>query len=368
MKTEVVRAFGDARDRELMERAGRIIREGGLVAIPTETVYGLAGDALNAQSAERIYAVKGRPSDNPLIVHIADPASLGRIAFEDERAALLARHFWPGPLTLVLKRRESVPRETTGGLDSVAVRFPSHPVAREFISCSGGFIAAPSANRSGRPSCTTAEHVLEDLDGRIPLIIDGGEIGIGLESTILDLTGEEPVLLRPGYVSLGALREVLGEVRVDRAVDSAEDTGGHPKAPGMKYRHYAPRGELTVFRGGDRAVRARILRECEKDAREGKRCGILCRDAHRDFYGEAPGKVMALGEDGEEIAKSLFGTLRELDEEGTEKIYSEAFEEGFLGRAIMNRLIRAAGHRVVDCGPDEADTVRAAKERQKGKK
>ncbi len=350
MKTEVVRAYGDERDEALMERAGKIIREGGLVAIPTETVYGLAGDALNPSSARKIYAAKGRPSDNPLIVHIARLEDMDRIAKSDERACALAERFWPGPLTLVLGKKEIVPEETTGGLSSVAVRFPSHPVAQSFISHAGGFIAAPSANRSGRPSCTTAAHVLRDMDGVLPLIIDGGEIGIGLESTIVDLTGEEAVLLRPGYYPIGELREILGDIRVDPAVDGAELTNERPKAPGMKYRHYAPKGELTVFCGAPRTVAERILLECGKDREKSLRSGILCRGSHRGLYYETGAFIKALGETGEDIAKNLFSALREMDEREIQHIYSEAFEEGPLGPAIMNRLKRAAGGKIISCG------------------
>ncbi|MCR4907239.1 MAG: threonylcarbamoyl-AMP synthase [Lachnospiraceae bacterium] len=356
MKTEVFRACGDERDSELMERAGRIIREGGLVAFPTETVYGLGGDALNPMSARKIYAAKGRPSDNPLIVHIADTADIEYIAESDERVPLLARHFWPGPLTVVVRKKDIVPFETTGGLKSVAVRFPSHPVSRSFISRSGGFIAAPSANLSGRPSCTRAEHVLRDLDGKIPLIIDGGKVGIGLESTIVDLTGEEAVLLRPGFYSVEELREVLGDIRIDPAVDGTEHLKGRPRAPGMKYRHYAPGGELTVFSGEERVVRERILAECRKALENRSRSGILCRSSHKAFYEETGAFVIPLGEDGEEIAKNLFGALRTMDERNIESIYSEAFEEGPLGMAIMNRLKRAAGGRIIICNETLKDT------------
>ena len=234
MKAEVVSMTADNLDMEAIRRGGDILKQGGLVAFPTETVYGLGGDALNPQASMKIYAAKGRPSDNPLIVHIAEFDKLAPIVAEvPEKAKILAEKYWPGPLTMILPKSDLVPQETTGGLDSVAVRFPSDRIAQELIKAAGGYVAAPSANTSGRPSPTTAQHVYEDLQGKIPMILDGGAVTIGLESTIVDLTEEIPTILRPGYISLEMVQAVLGEAKMDKGLISS-DSNIHPKAPGMK--------------------------------------------------------------------------------------------------------------------------------------
>ena len=227
-----------------LRQAAEIIRGGGLVAFPTETVYGLGGDALNPESSRKIYAAKGRPSDNPLIIHICRFEDIRKIVRQlPEAAVKIAEAFWPGPLTMILPKALIVPRETTGGLDTVAVRFPSHPVAQKLIAYSGGYIAAPSANLSGKPSPTSAKYVIEDMDGRIDMIIDDGEVGIGLESTILDLASDMPRILRPGYITQEMLDKLLGKVDIDVTIVEP-DSGQAPRAPGMKYRHYAPKGRL----------------------------------------------------------------------------------------------------------------------------
>ena len=249
MKAEVVAMDAEHLNMEAIQKAGKILREGGLVAFPTETVYGLGGNALDPKASMKIYAAKGRPSDNPLIVHIADIKDLAKITTEiPEGARILAEKYWPGPLTMILPKADSVPKETTGGLDSVAVRFPSDRIAQELIKAAGGFVAAPSANTSGRPSPTMAEHVEEDLGDAIEMIIDGGQVGIGLESTIVDFTEDVPVVLRPGYISLEMLKDTLGDVRMDRGL-LITDSSVHPKAPGMKYRHYAPKADLSIVEG-----------------------------------------------------------------------------------------------------------------------
>ncbi len=355
METEIIRAWGDAeKDAELLRLSGRIISEGGLAAIPTETVYGLAGDALNPDSARRIYEAKGRPSDNPLIVHIARLDSLEYIISRiPEGAMKLFERFWPGPLTVVMEKSAAVPGETTGGLDTVAVRMPVHPIALEFIAATGGYIAAPSANRSGRPSCTNAAHVMEDMGGRIPLIIDGGEVGIGLESTIVDLSGERPVLLRPGYITVPMLEEALGrEVLVDRAVDGVIDPDIRPRAPGMKYTHYAPRARMYIVRGSAEKAAERIAKLAEQGSRTGSKTAVIACDETRKLYGglREDIEVISVGsrEKEETIAHNLFNVLRRMDEMGAELVYSEAFYTPRLGNAIMNRLTRAAGHRFID--------------------
>lgn len=336
-----------AEEDAALRRAGSIIRNGGLVAFPTETVYGLGGDALNRESARKIYAAKGRPSDNPLIVHICRLEDMEKIACRvPEEAFRIAEAFWPGPLTMILHKAGSVPPETTGGLDTVAVRFPSDRTAGRLIGYGGGFVAAPSANRSGRPSPTCAKYVLQDMDGRIDMIIDGGPVGIGLESTILDLTVSPPQILRPGYVTGEMLRKVLKEVDTDVTIMNA-DSGQAPRAPGMKYRHYAPAGELTVVEGSPEAVAAYINRQAEAEGKAGERTGVLCTgETLARYRGDVIKCVGSRGDD-ESIARHLFAVLREFDDEGVTRIYAESFDTAGLGQAIMNRLLKAAGHHVV---------------------
>ena len=330
-----------------IRRAGEILKRGGLVAFPTETVYGLGANALDAEAAARIYAAKGRPSDNPLIVHIARMEDLSAVARNiSHKAVLLAERFWPGPLTMIFEKTARVPYGTTGGLDTVAVRMPKDKVALAVIEAGGGFIAAPSANTSGRPSPTTAEHVAQDMNGRIDMILDGGPAGIGLESTIVDMSGEIPTILRPGYISREMLRETVGQVEVDQAL-IREDSGIRPKAPGMKYRHYAPRADLAVVEGQTEQVIAAINRMTEEKEAEGKRVGIIATDETASRYPK--GLVFSLGarRHEEEIAMHLFEVLRDFDETDVDCIYSESFEEASIGPAIMNRLLKAAGHKVI---------------------
>jgi len=338
--------FTEAEDA-VLRRAGEVIRAGGLVAFPTETVYGLGGDALNRESSRKIYAAKGRPSDNPLIVHICKFEDIRQIVKEvPEEACRIAEAFWPGPLTMILPKSELVPRETTGGLDTVAVRFPSDKIAQKLIEYSGGYIAAPSANLSGRPSPTVAKYVAEDMDGRIEMIIDGGAVGIGLESTIIDLTVSPPQILRPGYVTEEMLRRVLGRVDTDVTILSA-DSGQAPKAPGMKYRHYAPKGELTIVEGEPDAVVAYINGQVQKARENGEKTGVIGTDECAGRYSADVVKSVGSREDEESIARHLFTALREFDDENVERMYSESFDSAGLGQAIMNRLLKAAGHHVV---------------------
>lgn len=338
--------FTETEDAAL-RRAGEVIRAGGLVAFPTETVYGLGGDALNRESSRKIYAAKGRPSDNPLIVHICRFEDIRQIVKEvPEEACRIAEAFWPGPLTMILPKSELVPKETTGGLDTVAVRFPSDKIAQKLIEYSGGYIAAPSANLSGRPSPTVAKYVAEDMDGRIEMIIDGGAVGIGLESTIIDLTVSPPQILRPGYVTEEMLRRVLGRVDTDVTILSA-DSGQAPKAPGMKYRHYAPKGELTIVEGEPDAVVAYINGQVQKARENGEKTGVIGTDECAGRYCADVVKSVGSREDEESIARHLFTALREFDDENVERMYSESFDSAGLGQAIMNRLLKAAGHHVV---------------------
>lgn len=347
MITEYITMTEEAIDRAAIEKAGQILRAGGLVAFPTETVYGLGGDALNPESSRKIYAAKGRPSDNPLIVHICRMEDLAPIVRDiPEEALRLAEACWPGPLTMIFHKSDLVPPETTGGLDTVAVRFPSNRIAMALIAAAGGYIAAPSANRSGRPSPTLARYCREDLDGRVEMIIDGGPVGIGLESTIIDLTEGQPVILRPGYVTQERLEQILGRVETDRAIIEP-DSGTAPKAPGMKYRHYAPKGSLTIVEGGREAVIAYInarTRECRE---KGIRTGVICTDETCRCYTADSVKSAGARTSGETIASRLFRILREFDDEEIQVMFSESFGEGGLGQAIMNRLMKAAGHKIV---------------------
>lgn len=335
------------KEEETLKLAGEILKAGGLVAFPTETVYGLGGDALNPDSARRIYAAKGRPSDNPLIIHICRLEDIHQIVKEfSAQAQKIAETFWPGPLTMILPKADRVPYETTGGLDTVAVRFPAHPVAQKLIACGGGYIAAPSANTSGKPSPTIAKYVEEDMRGRIEAIIDGGEVGIGLESTIIDLTVAPPQILRPGYITREKLAGILGIVEEDVTLMTA-DSGQTPKAPGMKYRHYAPQGELTIVQGDPARVAQYINRCTEAAAARGVLTGVIAAsETAQDYHADV---VKSAGEraDEEHIARKLYTFLREFDDEKVEEIYSESFESEGFGQAIMNRLLKAAGYRVV---------------------
>lgn len=332
---------------EALRIAGDVLKAGGLVAFPTETVYGLGGDALNKESSRKIYAAKGRPSDNPLIVHIYRFEDIYQIVdCVPEIAKKIADAFWPGPLTLILPKATNVPAETTGGLDTVAVRLPAHLVAQKLIEYAGGFVAAPSANLSGRPSPTVAQYVIEDMDGRIEMIVDGGEVGIGLESTIIDLTVSPPQILRPGYITKEMLESVLGQVETDKAL-IAPDSGIAPKAPGMKYRHYAPGGELVIVEGDAEKVAEYVNRQVETDREAGEKTGVICTAENEDKYRAHVVKNVGHRNDEESIAKKLFLVLREFDDEKVTRIYSESFSDQGLGQAIMNRLLKAAGYRVV---------------------
>lgn len=347
METQIKKLDYGRPDEKVIAEAGRIILAGGLVAFPTETVYGLGGDAMNPESSKKIYAAKGRPSDNPLIVHIADKEDLYRIArIVSEKAEKLMEAFWPGPLTMIFDKNELVPGETTGGLDTVAVRMPSDRIAAAFIKAAGGFVAAPSANVSGRPSTTTAAHVAEDLSGRIEMILDGGQAVIGLESTIVDMTVDPPVILRPGAITKEMMEEQIGAVEVDKAMITP-DSGIRPKAPGMKYRHYAPKADLTIVEGRTEDVTEAIRRMVGETMSQGKKAGIIATDETASCYPE--GLVMSLGarKHEEEIAMHLFEVLRRFDETDVDCIYSESFEESPIGPAIMNRLLKAAGHKVI---------------------
>ena len=330
-----------------LARAGSCIREGGLVVFPTETVYGLGGDATQADSARRIYAAKGRPSDNPLIIHIAEPADAEPYAHTCDTYYRLARAFMPGPLTVILPRKETIPTETTGGLETVAVRCPSHPVARALISAAGVPIAAPSANLSGKPSPTCAAHVREDMDGRVDIILDGGDSEIGLESTIVSIDGEDRVtLLRPGAITYDALCMVVSEVKIADAVTSQLKEGERVLSPGMKYRHYAPDAPVILLDGEPDTV----VTYLQKEQRQ-KRCAILCYEEEIPHLLQAADASLLFPvgprDDLSAQAHTLFTLLRHADRSKPDVIYAHLPPQSGLGLALYNRMIRAAAHTIV---------------------
>ena len=352
MDTRMVLLDRNHLQEEQLKEAAELLQKGELVAFPTETVYGLGGNALDPGASAKIYAAKGRPSDNPLIVHICDTDALPVLAKDiPDGAWKLAERFWPGPMTMILKKQDIVPKETTGGLSTVAIRMPSDPVAAMLIRVSGLYIAAPSANASGRPSTTKASHVWEDLHGRIAMILDGGPVQIGLESTIVDLTGEKPLILRPGYITLEEIRSVLPDADFDPAVLKRERNDNIvAKAPGMKYRHYAPKGELTVFEGDLEDVVEAVRREALLKEAQGYKTAVLASEETKDRYLGLTVLSVGKREDEEGIAACLFDTLREFDHMGAEYIFGECFRTDGVGQAVMNRLLKAAGYHIVSVG------------------
>lgn len=349
LRTRVLRA--DVQDGcAVINDAVNLLVAGEVVAFPTETVYGLGCNALDNKAVEKVFAAKGRPSDNPLIVHIAHFAQIKPLVREIPYIAIkLAEKFWPGPLTLVLLSSGAAAKGVTAGLDTIAIRMPAHPVALEIISKSDLPIAAPSANRSGRPSPTDAAHVLSDMDGKIPLIIDAGKTNIGLESTVLDLTHEIPVILRPGGVTVEMLKQVLGEVLIDESVLNAFDFGGSVASPGMKHTHYAPQAEMIVVCGEMLNVVPKIRQMAKGFSNVGKRVGILATsetasDYPEKFCVQTPGSRLAP----QIYASNLFASLREFDALGVDVILAEGLSTQNEGLAIMNRMLKAAGFNVVN--------------------
>jgi L-threonylcarbamoyladenylate synthase len=324
-----------------ISQAAQLLQANEVVAFPTETVYGLGANAADTAAVEKIFAAKGRPSDNPLIVHIAELEQLEEIATDiSDFAYKLIEHFWPGPLTLVLKKKGNVSEKVTAGLPTIAVRMPNHPVALALIKECGLPLAAPSANLSGRPSPTTAKHVYDDLNGRIAGIVDGGETGVGVESTVLDCTEDVPVILRPGGVTKEEIEKVIGKVRVDAAL---EDEAAAPKSPGMKYTHYAPKSPVVIVEG-DRAFLQHLVEERKKN---GAKVGVLTTEENKQFY--KADVVLACGRRGElhTVASNLYQVLRRFDETDVGIIYSESFPAQGIGEAIMNRLKKAAGNHII---------------------
>lgn len=347
MNTKLLKVLPDIPEINKLNEAAEIIRRGGLVAFPTETVYGLGANALDEKAVAKIFTAKGRPADNPLIVHIARVREVRMlINYLPVGAKELMKEFWPGPLTLVLPRHPRVPQIVSAGLPTVAVRMPSHPVAKGLIRVANVPIAAPSANRSGKPSPTTGSHVLKDLAGKIDAVLDAGPCDVGVESTVVDLTGEFPTVLRPGGVTLEQLRAVLGRVEVDAALSGDQS----PKAPGMKYTHYAPDGDLILVEGAPKDIARKIAELYHRYRREGLRVAVLSAEEHVFRYRQElnPEVLISLGPRSmpEVAANKLYGALRECDRQEADVILSESFERSGVGLALMNRLEKAAKHKI----------------------
>ena len=340
MKTEVIKVNSSSDPG--VKKAAELLKKGEVVAIPTETVYGLAANAFDEKAVEKIFAAKGRPSDNPLIVHISELSQWAELVESiPENALALARAFWPGPLTIILKKSSLIPLRTSGGLDTVGVRMPLHPTARAIISAAGVPLAAPSANNSGKPSTTTAEHCLHDLDGKIPLIIDSGECSVGVESTVVTLVPKVPRVLRPGGISLEMLADVLGKVEVDDAVLSKLADGAVAASPGMKYKHYSPNAKVSIVKGSFESFKTFVEAQKEKDVLalvfegEGKKLSVPFIE-----YGKE--------NDGASQARKIFSALRRVDETGAKLVYARFPEKDGVGLAVLNRLIRAAAFNIIE--------------------
>ena len=335
-------------DEHSLSMASGLLRAGQLVAFPTETVYGLGADATNVDAVLSIFAAKGRPADNPLIVHIHDRSQLEGICAVPGRALPLMDAFWPGPLTILFEKKPSIPDAVTAGLPTVAVRMPSHPVAAAMLRRCGLPVAAPSANSSGRPSPTLASHVFEDMNGKIPLILDGGPCEVGLESTVLDLCHGAPTILRPGGITREMLESVLGtEVVLAGSILRPLRPDEKALSPGMRYKHYAPKAAVTLVDGPESAVLAKLRELCLADAAAGRKTCVLCFSEHVSVLADCSPHDIGSGIRADEIAHNLFSALRALDEEGMETVYSEVIPPEGVGLAVMNRLGRAAAFRII---------------------
>ena len=349
MKTIILKVNADRPEKSKIKAAAKIIREGGLVAFPTETVYGLGANALNPKAVRRIFAAKNRPLDNPLIVHIADKADVYWLADKIPKDADKLMDLWPGPLTLVLKASDIIPKETRGGLSTVAIRMPNHKVALALIRESGVPIAAPSANLAGRPSPTTAEHVKQDLDGKIEMILDAGPTRIGVESTVIDLTSESPQILRPGGLTYEELKRILGDVRLHpSAIADRRVNLKYAPSPGMRHKHYSPEAQLIIVEGELNAMINKIQELVGLYRGKGRRVGILATDeTQRSYHGAYVVKSLGSREDPSSMARNLFKLLREFDEEKVDIIIAEGVPMKSLGLAVMNRLRKASGFNIV---------------------
>ncbi len=348
MNTVIAKVDPNNIDRNIINEAACILKNGGLVAFPTETVYGLGANGLNKDACKKIYEAKGRPSDNPLILHISDISQLSKLISEkNDISEKIIKKFWPGPLTLIFKKSEIVPNEVSGGLNTVAIRYPENPVAKALIDACGFPIAAPSANSSGKPSPTLAKHVYDDLLGKIDMIIDGGSTVFGLESTIIDVSEGKAVILRPGAITKEMLEEIIDNVGIDPSILKLS-SDVKPKAPGMKYKHYSPNAEVILVKGDKNNVINYINKCIKEKSEENKSVGVMTVDENIILYNSQ--NVISLGksEDFEEIGKNLFKALREFDYRNTDFVYSECFEEVGEGLAIMNRLKKSAGGKIIN--------------------
>lgn len=343
METIIIRVTSKE-DKEQLLKAASTLKKGGLVAFPTETVYGIGANALNLDSIKQIYKAKGRPSDNPLIVHVADSSEVTKyVKYIPKVAKILMEAFWPGPLTLVFEKNDIISNKITGGLKTIAIRIPENTIAREIIKLSGLPIAAPSANISGRPSPTSAKHVIEDLNGQVDMIVDGGESSIGIESTVLDLTTDIPMILRPGGTTKAMIESVIGAVILDKHLMNTSENEV-PRSPGMKYKHYAPKGRLGIYDGNTIKVVKVINASIQRSIGCGDKPGVIATIEDKELYECDTVIVIGSKHKPKELAANLFKVLREMDELGVERIYIRAFKEEGIGVATMNRLLKAAGN------------------------
>lgn len=344
MKTMISSIDKDNIDLEELKKHAKLLSEGKTVIFPTETVYGLGANALDEDAVKKIYEAKGRPSDNPLIVHIHEKEQVHKLAKDvNDNAKIVMDRFWPGPITIILNKKDIVPKTTSGGLDTVAIRMPSHEIAKEIIKQSGVPIAAPSANISGRPSPTKAQHVKDEMEGRVSGIVLGGDSNFGLESTVLDLTSETPMILRPGSITKEDLESVLGKVELDPSLAKKEDNQ-KAKAPGMKYTHYSPDADVFIVSGNEDDVFNKVNELILINNENGLKTGVMCLEKNKHKYN---GEVISLGSTLEEVASNLFNVLREMDKLKVDIIYSEEFEIAGIGQAIMNRLLKSAGYKII---------------------
>ena len=367
--TEIIKIDRNDIDPQAIRRCADVLRGGGLVCFPTETVYGLGANAYRAEAVDRIYKAKGRPADNPLIVHISDCKMLDLVTdcagTQREILNRLADRFWPGPLTVIASRAAAVPPNVSCGLDTVGIRFPSHPIARALIEAAGVPVAAPSANLSGKPSPTRASHVIEDLMGRADIIIDGGSCDVGVESTVFDIAGEKMSILRPGAVTLAHITSVVKDAdALDWMHPQEERVVSKPRSPGLKYKHYAPKASVTIFDGPPDCVAIRIHAEIKLRKKEGFSVGVLATDERICYYKEVGVVVQSLGslEDSLQQASNLFHCLRKFDDMGIDVVFAEALPRGGAGDAVMNRLYRAAGGAIILCGGELPGTTQTASE------
>ena len=331
-------------DKNEIKKQSKLLSEGKTVIFPTETVYGLGANALDEDAVKKIYEAKGRPSDNPLIVHIYDKEEVYNLAENiNEKAKTIMDKFWPGPITIILNKKDIVPYRTSGGLETVAIRMPSHLIAREIIKEAGVPIAAPSANISGRPSPTKADHVYEEMNGRVSGIVLGGDCNFGLESTVLDVTTENPMILRPGSITKEDLEKVIGEVTIDPSLEKKEDNK-KAKAPGMKYTHYSPDADVYIVSGNREETISKINSLVVENNEKGLKTGVMCLEQNKNNY---KGEVVSLGSTLEEVGSNLFDVLRQMDKMNIDIVYSEEFPRDGVGQAIMNRLLKSAGYKTI---------------------